>query len=64
MKQNKSSSGWKVAFSYFVLGSQASGAQVQSLLLAIYSNSNPVNIRYPATIGVAFGVAHIMAKLG
>jgi len=47
-----------------MLGPQASGAQVESLWLSVYVYSNRVNVRHPATLGVAFGVADIMTKLG
>ena len=47
-----------------MLIAQASGAQVESLWLTIYSDSNRVNIGYPATIGVAFGMADIVTELG
>jgi len=47
-----------------MLSAQASGAQVESFLFTIYNNSNWVNIRYPATLSMVFGVAYIMTKLG
>jgi len=47
-----------------VLRAQASGAEVEPFLFAIYGNSNRVNIGHPATVGVALGVTHIMTKLG
>ena len=47
-----------------MLSAQASGAQVKSFWLAIYSESNGVNIRHPATVGVAFRMADIMTELG
>ena len=47
-----------------MLSTQASGAQVEPFLLAIYNDSSRVNIGHPATLGMAFGVAHIMTKLG
>ena len=46
-----------------MLSAQASGAQVEALWLTVYSNSNRMNIRQPAAIGVALGVAHIMTEL-
>ena len=46
-----------------MLSTQASGAQVESFLFAIYNNSDRVNIRHPAPIGVAFRVADIMTEL-
>ena len=51
-------------FGDFMLGPQASGAQVESLWLPVYIYRNRVNVRHPATLGVAFGVADIMTKLG
>jgi hypothetical protein len=47
-----------------VLSAQASGAQVKSFWLTVYSDSNWVNIRYPATVGVAFRMADTMTELG
>ena len=46
-----------------MLGAQAPGAQIESLWLAIYGDSNRMNVGHPATIGMAFGVAHIMTEL-
>ncbi len=47
-----------------MLIAQASGAQVKSFWLTVYSDSNGVNIGYPATVGVAFRMADIMTELG
>ena len=47
-----------------MLGSQASGAQVESFWLAVYIYSNRVNVRHPATLSMALGMADIMTKLG
>jgi len=47
-----------------MLTAQASSAQVKPFGLTIYDDANRVNIRYPATISVAFGMAHIMTELG
>ena len=47
-----------------MLVSQAPGAQVEPFYLAIYNKGNCMNIRNPAAVGVAFGVAHVMAELG
>ncbi len=47
-----------------MLGTQASGAQVKSFWLTIYNNSRRVNIRHPAAISMAFGVAYAMTELG
>jgi len=46
-----------------VLVAQASGAQIQPFWFAINNNGNWMNVRHPATIGVAFGVANIMSEL-
>ena len=46
------------------MGSQASGAQVEPFWLAVYSESNRVDIRHPAPLGVPFGVAHTITELG
>ncbi len=51
-------------FRHFVLGAQASSAEVKSFLLTIYNDSSRVNIRHPATISAALGVTHIMTELG
>ena len=47
-----------------MLGSQASGAQVESFWLPVYIYRNRMNIGHPATFGVALGMADIMTKLG
>ena len=47
-----------------MLVAQASGAQVESFCFAIYSEGNRMDIRHPAPIGVAFGVANVVTKLG
>jgi len=46
-----------------VLGSQASGTQVEPFELTVYINRGRVNIGNPAAFGVPFGVADIMTKL-
>lgn len=46
-----------------MLVAQASGAQVESLWLTVDDDSNWVNVGYPAAIGTAFRVAHIMTEL-
>ena len=46
-----------------MLIAKASGAQVKSFWLVIYNDSNGVNIRHPATVGVAFRMADIMTEL-
>ena len=50
-------------FSSLMLSTQASGAQVEMLCLAIDIDSSRVDIGHPAAVGVALGVADIMAKL-
>jgi hypothetical protein len=47
-----------------VLSAQASGAQVKSFWLTVYSESNGVNIRQPSTVCVAFRMADTMTELG
>ena len=47
-----------------MLSAQASGTQVKSFWLTVYSDSNWVNIRQPATVGVAFRMADFMTELG
>ncbi len=54
----------KRLLSHLMLGAQASGAQVESLCLTSYNDSSWVNIRHPATISMALGVAYIVTKLG
>ena len=51
-----------LCLSHLVLGAQASGAEVHPFRLAVYGDGDGVNIRYPAPVGVAFGVAYIMAE--
>ena len=46
-----------------MLVAQAPGAQIESFRLPVNNNGNWVNVRHPATISVAFGVAYIMAEL-
>jgi hypothetical protein len=50
-------------FSRFILGTQAPGAQVKSLYLAIDKDAGGVDIGRPAPVGMAFGVADIMTEL-
>jgi len=45
-----------------VLGAQASGAQVEPFQLTIYIYRSRVNIRHPATVGVALGVADTVTE--
>ena len=47
-----------------MLGSQASGAQVEPFWLAIYNDSSRVNIGHPAAFSVALGMADVMAEPG
>ena len=46
-----------------MLSAQAPGAQVESFGFTIYNESDRVDIRYPATVSMAFGVTHIMTEL-
>ena len=46
-----------------MLGAQASGAQVKPFWLAIYNDSDRVNIGHPATVGMALGMANVMTEL-
>ncbi len=55
--------GFLRSFSHLVLSAQASGAQVKSFWLTIYSDSNRVDIRHPATVSSALRVAHIVTEL-
>ena len=50
-------------FSHLVLGTKAPGTQVNSFRLAINEDGGRVNIRYPASVGVALGVTDIMTEL-
>ena len=47
-----------------MLGTKASGTQVEAFRLTINSDSDRMNIRHPAPVGVAHGVAYIMTELG
>jgi len=47
-----------------MLSTQAPGAQVELFFFAIYNDGGWMNIRHPATISMAFGVAYIMTELG
>ena len=46
-----------------MLGAQAAGAQVEPFHLAVYVDRRRVNIGQEAAVGVALGVADIMAEL-
>ena len=46
-----------------MLGAQAPGAQVKPFWLSIDSDGGGVNVRHPAAVGVAFGMADIMTEL-
>jgi len=46
-----------------MLTPQASGAQVEPFWLSIDSDGGGVNVRHPAAVGVALGVADIMTEL-
>lgn len=49
--------------SRFVLIAEASGAQVEPFGLAVYNDSDRVNVGYPAAIGAVFRVAYVMTEL-
>ena len=46
-----------------MLSAQASGAQVEPFLFALYNKGSRVNIWQPAPVGVALRVAYIMTEL-
>jgi len=48
---------------YFILGAQASGADVDFSFLSFYHNRSPVNIRQPASQRTPLGVAYIVPRL-
>jgi hypothetical protein len=45
-----------------VLGTQAAGAEVHPFRLTVYGDGDGVDIGRPLPIGVALGVAYIMAE--
>ena len=45
-----------------MLGAQTSGAEVHPFLLTVYSQGDEVDVGRPLPLGVAFGVAYIMAE--
>jgi hypothetical protein len=47
-----------------MLSAQASSAQVKAFTLTVYNYRRQVNIRQPATISVALGMAYRMTELG
>jgi len=47
----------------FVLGAEASGADVDFSLLSFYHNRTSVNIGQPAPQGMLLGVAYVMPEL-
>jgi hypothetical protein len=61
---NNSNKRWRVLnLGRLILRSQAPGAQVKVLCLAININSRRMNIGHPAAVGVTLGVADIMTEL-
>ncbi len=46
-----------------MLGAQAPGAQAEPFLLTVHNESDSVNIRHPAPLGMALGVTNIIAEL-
>ncbi len=51
------------SFNDFMLVAQASGTQVKSFWLSIDNDGDRVDIRHPAAVGVAFGMADVMTEL-
>jgi len=47
----------------FILGAEASGADVDFSFPSFYHDCSPVNIRQPASQGTPLGVAYIMSSL-
>jgi hypothetical protein len=47
----------------FVLGAEASGADVDFSWLSLYHNRSSLDIRQPASVGMLFGVAYTMPEL-
>ena len=47
----------------FIMGAQASGADVDFFGSSFYHNRSSVNIRQPASHGMLFGVAYTMPEL-
>ena len=47
----------------FVLGAEASGADVDFSFLSLYHNRSPLDIRQPAPGGMLFGMAYTAPKL-
>jgi hypothetical protein len=45
-----------------VLGAQAPGAEVHPFRLALYGDGYGVDVGRPLPVGVAFGMAYIMAE--
>ena len=48
---------------YLMLGTQAPGAQVESLFLTTYNDCGGMYIRHPAAVGVTLGMTDIMTEL-
>ena len=46
-----------------MLCSQAPGAKVESLFLAVYNDIGGMDIWRPLAIGTSFGVAYVMTEL-
>jgi len=47
-----------------LLATQAPGAEVEPLYLAVDSDGDRVDIRQPTAVGTALGVTHVMTELG
>ena len=50
-------------FGDLMLGTQAPGAKVKPLWLAVNHDGGWVDVRYPAAVGVVLGVADVMTEL-
>jgi hypothetical protein len=49
---------------YFILGAEASGADIDFSFPSLYHNRSTLDIRQPAPEGMLFGVAYAMPELG
>jgi len=50
-------------FGNLMMGTQAPGTQVEPFHLAVNHDGSRVDVRYPAAVGVALGVADVMTEL-
>ena len=51
-------------FHHFMLGAQTSGTQVEAFRLTIYRYRGRVYVRYPASVGMPFGMANVVTEHG